>query len=791
LPVKSPSAGPERILLVEPEAEARDRVCRLIEREYEVKEAASADVALAAVRLYRPDLVLLRIGGADLDGLALLGELRAAPRTQDVPVLLLAAPAEEEACLVGLEFGANDYLIEPFHPRALPARIQLRLRSARVRREAARREQTVLAEASLAAIVESSEDAILSETLDGTITSWNQGAERIFGYTREEMIGRSISVLSPPDRPDETGRILEAVRQGERVRHTETERIRKDGRRIHISISVSPLKDAAGRIVGVSKIARDITHRKQGEELLRQSEERFRLATEAISGLVYDWDVETGHVQRSKGLITLLGYWPEEVASELDWWKRQIHPEDYERVYQHIVPAVEAGAPSFNVEYRVRHRDGHWVHVWDKGLIVHDVRGNPLRVVGSTIDISDRKRVESELRRANEEARAASEAKDRFLATLSHELRTPLTPVLAVVSSLENDPEMRRTLRSELEMIRRNVELEARLIDDLLDLTRIARGKLELHRRSVNARRVLEHAMETAAPELEARELRLTADLTAADLLLSADAPRLTQVFWNLLSNAIKFTPAGGEVKVRSWIEPGGAGGQELVVEVADTGIGIEPDVLPRIFDAFEQADRRITRRFGGLGLGLAVTRAIVELHGGRLAAASEGKDRGAVFQVRLPLGVVQMDLDDSGVSFTRPQPSGPEEDESRPLRILLVEDHPDTAEAMADLLRLMGHQVTVAGTVASALETAGSGLGGFDLVVSDIGLPDGSGQDLMRELVDRHGLRGIALSGYGMEEDIRKSREAGFSAHLIKPVTPQVLRDAIRQAASLPARGR
>jgi two-component system, chemotaxis family, CheB/CheR fusion protein len=791
LPVKSPSAGHERILLVEPDAEALERLRRLLKGEYEVRGADSADVALASVRLYRPDLVLLRVGGASLDGLALLGELRAAPRTQDVPVILLAALAEEEACLVGLDFGANDYLIEPFHPRALPARIQLRLRSARVRREAARREHAFLTEASLAALIESSEDAIISETLDGTITSWNQAAENIFGYTREEMIGRSISVLAPPDRPDETSRILEAVRQGERVRHTETERIRKDGRRIYISISVSPIKDAAGRIVGVSKIARDITHRKQGEELLRQSEERFRLATEAISGLVYDWDVESGQVQRSKGLVSLLGYWPEEVESELDWWKRQIHPEDYDRVYQHIVPAVEAGAPSFNVEYRVRHRDGHWVHVWDKGLLVRDAGGRPRRVVGSTIDISDRKRVESELRRANEEARAASEAKDRFLATLSHELRTPLTPVLAVISSLENDPEMRQKLRSELEMIRRNVELEARLIDDLLDLTRIARGKLELHRRSINVRQVLEHALETAAPELEARELQLTVDLTAADRLLSADAPRLTQVFWNLLSNAIKFTPPGGKIEVCSWVEPTGGGGEDLVVEVADTGIGIEPDVLPRIFDAFEQADRRITRRFGGLGLGLAVTRAIVELHGGRLAAASEGRDRGASFQVRLPLGIVQMDLEDSGGSFTRPQPSGPVEDEGRPLHILLVEDHPDTAEAMADLLRLMGHQVTVAGTVASALETAGSGRAGFDLVVSDIGLPDGSGQDLMRELVGRHGLRGIALSGYGMEEDIRKSREAGFSAHLIKPVSPQVLRDAIRRAASLPARGR
>jgi two-component system CheB/CheR fusion protein len=796
LPVKSLSAGRDQVLLIEPDAEVRDRLRRRLEESYEIGEAVSLETALEAVRSYRPDLVLLRVGAADLDGLALLGELRAAPRTRDVPVILLAGPAGEEACLVGLEFGANDYLIEPFHPRGLPARIQLHLRSARARREATRREQAHLAEANLAAIVESSEDAILSETLDGTITSWNQGAEAIFGYTREEMLGRSISVLAPPDCPDETSRILEIVRQGGRVRHTEAERVRKDGSRIYVSISVSPIKDADGRIVGISKIARDITHRKHGEELLRKSEERFRLATEAISGLVYDWDVETDRVERSQGLLTLLGYWPEEVESQVGWWKRQIHPDDYDRVYQHVFSAIESDASFFSVEFRVRHRDGHWVHVWDKGRIVRDAQGKARRVVGSTIDISDRKRVESELRRANEEARAASDAKDRFLATLSHELRTPLTPVLAVVSSLERDPQVQERLRGELEMIRRNVELEARLIDDLLDLTRIARGKLELNRHSANLLRVLEHALETAAPELRSRDLRLSTDLDSADRLLWADTPRLTQVFWNLLSNAIKFTPPGGQVTVGSRIESSGGGGEELVIEVTDTGIGIEPDVLPRIFDAFEQVDRRITRRFGGLGLGLAVSRAIVELHGGRLTAASEGKGRGAVFQVRLPLGPVQIDLDETAACFTRIRPSHSPEPEDRPLRILLVEDHPDTAEAMADLLGLMGHQVTVAGTVASALETAGSVCGtgspgeiGFDLVVSDIGLPDGSGQDLMRQLVSRHGLRGIALSGYGMEEDIRKSREAGFCAHLIKPVTPQVLRDAIRQAAGLPAR--
>ena len=220
---------------------------------------------------------------------------------------------------------------------------------------------------------------------------------------------------------------------------------------------------------------------------------------------------------------------------------------------------------------------------------------------------------------------------------------------------------------------------------------------------------------------------------------------------------------------------------------VHDTGIGIEPEVLSRIFDAFEQTDRRITRRFGGLGLGLAVSRAIVDLHGGRLTAASAGRGSGASFTVHLPLGAVQEDLDETATWFSRPRPAAPPAPAAgpeRPLRILLVEDHEDTAEAMADLLRLIGHEVTVAGSVAAALAAAGDGHGRLDLVVSDLGLPDGSGQDLMRELARLYGLRGIALSGYGMEDDVRRSHEAGFLHHLTKPVDLQMLKAAIRQVA-------
>ena len=409
-------------------------------------------------------------------------------------------------------------------------------------------------------------------------------------------------------------------------------------------------------------------------------------------------------------------------------------------------------------------------------------RGYDERDLEMGLDLARRASIAVENARLYREAQAANLAKDHFLATLSHELRTPLAPVLATVSGLADDARLPADVRDRLAMIRRNVELEARLIDDLLDLTRIARGKLELHPEVTDVRELVGQALQTCcADEIASRRLRLAVELETGDHRIWADPPRLIQVFWNLLKNAVKFTPEEGTIRVRSRREeaPGGA---RLVIEIADTGIGIEPDVLPRLFQGFEQGSRTITRRFGGLGLGLAISKAIVDLHGGRLAAASEGRGRGALFTLDLPVGELPAAATAGGAAATAAGGT------AGPLRILLVEDHADTAEALADLLRLIGHEVRVAGSVASGLAAAAvemeSAAGGFDLVVSDLGLPDGSGQDLMRELVRRYGWKGIALSGYGMEEDVRRSREAGFARHLTKPVDLEALRAAIRQVA-------
>jgi PAS domain S-box-containing protein len=388
-------------------------------------------------------------------------------------------------------------------------------------------------------------------------------------------------------------------------------------------------------------------------------------------------------------------------------------------------------------------------------------------------DLAEQKRSEG-LERAWITAEAMNQAKDRFLATLSHELRTPLTPVLAVISSLESDIRLPAHFRREIAMVRRNVELEARLIDDLLDLTRVSSGKIQLDRRDVDLHEVVEHAIQTScAGELATGRRQVEIDLAARVHHLCGDASRLTQVFWNLLNNAVKFTPEGGTIAVRSRDESP----DRVTVEITDTGMGIDAEVLPRIFNAFEQGEPDVTRRYGGLGLGLAISKAIVELHGGFIRVRSEGRDRGTTFSVELPTQPLPVQ------SVAAPALQAAETAHAH-LRVLLVEDHSDTAAALADLMRLQGHEVRIAGTVAQALSLAAEE-SRIDLVISDLGLPDGNGQDLMRQLADRFGLRGIALSGYGMEDDVRRSREAGFERHLTKPVNLDALEAAIQQVAA------
>jgi signal transduction histidine kinase/response regulator RpfG family c-di-GMP phosphodiesterase len=355
--------------------------------------------------------------------------------------------------------------------------------------------------------------------------------------------------------------------------------------------------------------------------------------------------------------------------------------------------------------------------------------------------------------KARAEAERANLAKDSFLAMLSHELRTPLTPVLTSVIALEQEENLPAETRASLQMIHRNVELEARLIDDLLDLTRISKGKVQLNLEEVDAHLLLQSALEICQTEIDHKHLSLETDFAAEEVRLEADPARLQQIFWNLIKNAVKFTPEGGRLGIRTANDEG-----QLRVQISDSGMGIDAETLPKIFNAFEQGERT---RLGGLGLGLAISKALVETHKGQLIGESAGKNQGATFTASFPLA-----KNHSGASAANP-PSSPAARKS--MRVLLVEDHEDTNRSLTSLLRRRGYLVQAARSVQGALELAAKER--FDVLVSDIGLPDGSGIDVMQALNSEHPVFGIALTGFGMEEDVRRSHAVGFHHHLIKPV--------------------
>lgn len=398
-------------------------------------------------------------------------------------------------------------------------------------------------------------------------------------------------------------------------------------------------------------------------------------------------------------------------------------------------------------------------------------------------DISERKRFadERETHLTNEhllrmEAETSNRAKDKFLAVLSHELRTPLAPVVMTIHAIELDPELPIKFREDLSMVRRNINLEVMLINDLLDLSRVANGKLRLQMEVVSVHDVLAYAIRNSISETSGKRLHVRQEFHASNDSVTGDSARLQQVFWNLLRNAAKFTPERGNITIRTRNPDND---ERLLVEIQDSGVGIAAEDLPRIFNAFEQGSSRTTLLFGGLGLGLAIAKAVVEMHGGTINAASEGRDQGSTFSVQLPTVRDRI---------AKKAPAGPTSEPvalqaSPASRILLVEDHPDTARTLSRLLTASGYDVKMAHSVSTALQLAA--VETFDVLVSDIGLPDATGYELMEQIRDLYGMSGIAVSGYGMDDDMRKSHVAGFVDHLVKPVDIAQLEAVIRRVIS------
>jgi two-component system CheB/CheR fusion protein len=526
-------------------------------------------------------------------------------------------------------------------------------------------------------------------------------------------------------------------------------------------------------------LEKEIAERTQAEQWLLESEQRFRgyfeqgLVGMAMLSAKREW------IEVNQRLCRLLGYAEEELTGRT--WTELTYPDDLPFEDTQFNRMLGGEIKGYVTDKRFARKDGTIVHTSLSAQCMRKDDGTLDCVLVLAQDITDRKRLESDLRAAKDSAdhakavaELANRAKDYFLAVLSHELRTPLAPVVMGVSMLQDRPDLDQDMRETLEMVRRNAEMEARLIDDLLDLTRISRGTVELQKHRVDLGTVIDYAVEVCRPDIEARGLEFGVEMGPdSPYWVDADIIRLQQVFWNLLKNAIKFTPHEGYVGIRCHLDGPG----HVVVEVNDNGIGVDPEALPRLFNAFEQAERSISRQFGGLGLGLAISKAMVQMHGGSIEAQSEGRGKGATFRVRLPL-VAPPGQDEALTPVT------PRKHAVRPLRILLVEDHGVTAKMMCQVLTADGHEVETAADAATALELADRHP--FDLLISDLGLPDSSGHDLMREIRKRgHEFLGIALSGYGQAEDMLRSREAGFAVHLTKPVSHERLVESIASVMS------
>jgi PAS domain S-box-containing protein len=612
------------------------------------------------------------------------------------------------------------------------------------------------------AILDTALDAVMLMDAEGLVVDWNPAAERIFGWRHDEVVGQSLAdYIIPPRLRAAHARGLALYLEtgagpvlGKRL---ELPALRRDGTEFPVELTINRLGGSVPRLF-VGFIS-DISERKAAQvaaeltsRALAEAAERFQFLAETVSLQVWT-ALPTGELDF--GNKEIADYFGADLKRDIlgNSWAHFVHPDDLTDAIRCWQASLASGE-RYEIEFRLRRHDGEYRWFLGRAQAMR-VDGRIVSWFGTNTDIHD-------LKTAQRAAEAASRAKDDFLAALSHELRTPLTPVLLSAAALCHDERLPPEVRAELVMIERNIALEGRLIDDLLDLTRIARGKLPLRMENCDAHSLLSHAIEIVRDEAQGKRVSLELELTATRCGVVGDSARLQQVFWNLLRNAVKFTPAGGRIEVRS---RDSAGKGALVLEVRDTGYGFPPDFGERIFLPFEQEAREGHHRFGGLGLGLAIARAIVDLHGGTIRAESEGPDRGATFTVTLP-GATEPPL-----GATEPE-TGPlqSDDRATPRRVLLVEDHEPTLAVLARLLRRAGHEVVSANSAAKAI-AAGRG-GRFDVVISDLGLPDGSGFDVIAQLrADDPHLQGIALTGYGMEEDLLRTREAGFVAHLVKPV--------------------
>ncbi len=750
--------------------------------------------------------------------------------------------------------------------------------------------------ARLAAIVESSHDALFSEDLDGIVLSWNRGAEQIFGYRANEIVGTSILRLIPEARQAEEHEFQRKLAAGERGGTFETTRLRKDGLEFHASITISPLKDAAGKVIGTSRVVRDITERRQAEAVLRQnaelftalieqapmgtyvvdaefrmrqinaealpafagvqpligrdfyevleivwgpdlagqlagifrhtlatgepyisppftekrhdlgitqtyewqtqrvtlpdgamgvvcyfhevtertratealraSQERMRLAAEATGVGIWEWNVLTNAVHWDAVMFAIYGITPTpEGLVQYSDWSGAVLPEDLAHQEKVLQEAVRTGGRSSR-EFRIRRAgDGESRIVRSVEATRQNSHGQVEWVVGTNLDFTDRVQAEEALSRLAAELSEADRRKNEFLATLAHELRNPLAPIrngLQIMKLAQFDS---ATVEKSCSMMERQVEQMTRLIDDLMDVSRINQGKLQLQMTRMSLADAVRNAVDASRPLIDALGHELVVDVPPEPIDLDADLTRLSQVFANLLNNAAKYTDRGGRIRLAVERQ-----GNDVVVSVADNGVGIPADMLARVFDLFAQIDGSLERSQGGLGIGLNIAKRLVEKHGGGITAESGGPGMGSTFTVRLPVALtVTADRPDERNNVQKAKPAR--------RRILVVDDNVDSASSLAMILDIMGNETQTAPDGLEAIAVAEA----FkpDVILMDIGMPKVNGHEACRRIREQPWGRNIVIvaqTGWGHEDDKRKSQEAGFDFHMVKPVDPAAL---------------
>jgi PAS domain S-box-containing protein len=617
----------------------------------------------------------------------------------------------------------------------------------------------------LTAIIESSDDAIYSRSVEGTILSWNAGAERLYGYKAEEIIGSPVERLVPPDQMAEEQAAMEHIVRGERVQHFETRRVTRTGQVIEVSLSTSPILDAAGQVIGISKVARDVSARKQAADELRRSEERFTRFTRHLPGLAWIKDLQGRYLFVNDAAERAFQKPRAEICGRTD--HEIFPPETADHFAQNDTLARENPAGVETVE-TLLHDDGVLHHSLVTKFPIPGADGQPALIGGMAIDITARMQAEEALRDADRR-------KDEFLAMLAHELRNPLAPLSNSLQILRLTDELSPAVESMRDVMQRQVDHLVRLVDDLLEVSRITRGKIELRKEPVDLAAIIAGAVETSRPLIDAAGHQLAVSICPEPLTVHVDPVRLGQVISNLLNNAAKYTEEGGQIWLTARPEQG-----QVVISVRDNGVGIPSEMLPKIFDMFAQLDGSMKRARGGLGIGLTLARTLVEMHGGEIEAQSAGSGQGSEFTVRLPLIT----------AGTRATPSRPERrgssDKFQRHQILVVDDAPAAAQMLARLLEKLGQDVRTAHSAADALQLVAQAAP--EVVISDLGMPHVDGLELARRLRAIPALKNatlVALTGYGQDSDKQRTKEAGFDQHLVKPVSLDTLRKLLQ---SLPA---